>query len=61
MNRITTKQFCLFSDFPLVRAFMVDIYHKNWDNGVPAPFLEYALSSDWMDTSRNLPKKEDTL
>lgn len=24
---------------------------RDWRNGVPAPFLEYALSSNWMDTS----------
>ena len=30
---------------------MIDIYEKDWRNGVPAPFLEYALSSDWMDKS----------
>ena len=30
---------------------MLDIYEKDWRNGVPAPFLEYALSSDWMDKS----------
>lgn len=41
----------ILSDFPAVRNFMVEIYEKNWKNGVPAPFFEYALSSDWMDTS----------
>ncbi len=30
---------------------MIYIYEKDWKNGVPAPFLEYALSSDWMDKS----------
>ncbi|MCI9079195.1 MAG: GNAT family N-acetyltransferase [Lachnospiraceae bacterium] len=30
---------------------MADIYEKDWRNGVPAPFLEYALSSDWMNKS----------
>lgn len=34
-----------------VYQFMIDIYEKDWRNGVPAPFLEYALSSDWMDKS----------
>ncbi|MDD3244182.1 MAG: GNAT family N-acetyltransferase [Eubacteriales bacterium] len=28
---------------------MLRVYQKNWDNGVPAPFLEYALSADWAD------------
>lgn len=30
---------------------MTEIYERDWRNGVPAPFLEYALSSTWMDTS----------
>lgn len=30
---------------------MIEVYEKDWRNGVPAPFLEYALSSDWMDKS----------
>ncbi len=33
--------------------FMQNIYEKDWRNGVPAPFLEYAFSSFsyWMDLS----------
>ena len=34
-----------------VYQFMLEIYERDWRNGVPAPFLEYALSSDWMDKS----------
>ena len=34
-----------------IYQFMIDIYEKDWRNGVPAPFLEYALSSEWMDKS----------
>jgi N-acetylglutamate synthase-like GNAT family acetyltransferase len=34
-----------------IYQFMLDIYEKDWRNGVPAPFLEYALSSSWMDKS----------
>ncbi len=51
MNGIKTKYFCMLSDFMRVRQFMTEIYEKDWRNGVPAPFLEYALSCYWMDTS----------
>lgn len=34
-----------------IYQFMVDIYERDWRNGVAAPYLEYALSSDWMDKS----------
>jgi hypothetical protein len=34
-----------------IYQFMLEIYEKDWRNGVPAPFLEYALSSSWMDKS----------
>ena len=51
MKNITTRNFRILSDFMEIRQFMVEIYERNWKNGVPAPFLEYALSSDWMDKS----------
>lgn len=51
MKNITTRNFRILSDFMDVREFMVEVYERDWRNGVPAPFLEYALSSDWMDTS----------
>lgn len=51
MKEITTRNFRILCDFMEVRQFMVEIYEKDWRNGVPAPFLEYALSSDWMDKS----------
>ena len=35
----------------VVYQFMLEIYERDWRNGVPAPFLEYALCSDWMDKS----------
>lgn len=34
-----------------VYQFMLKVYEWDWRNGVPAPFLEYALSSNWMDSS----------
>ena len=53
MKNIVTKQFSILSDFMYVYGFMRDIYSKDWCNGVPAPFLEYAFYSFsyWMDLS----------
>ena len=51
MKNITTRNFRILCDFMEIREFMIEIYERDWRNGVPAPFLEYALSSDWMDKS----------
>ncbi len=51
MNKITTKQFQIFTDLSLVWDFLVDIYDRENSTGMAAPFFEYALSSSWMDTS----------
>ncbi|MFR8337599.1 MAG: hypothetical protein ACLVAW_13515 [Eisenbergiella massiliensis] len=51
MKNITTRQYQILADHMRIYQFMIDIYEKNWRNGVPAPFLEYALSSEWMDKS----------
>lgn len=51
MAKIVSRNFRVLCDFMDVYQFMVDIYEKDWRNGVPAPFLEYALASDWMDKS----------
>ncbi len=48
---ISHRQYRILSDPPAVYQFMLEIYERDWRNGVPAPFLEYALSSDWMDKS----------
>lgn len=56
MNNIIKRPFRILADFPSVRAFMLRVYERTWDNGVPAPFLEYALSASWADqtmTHRN--------
>ena len=45
------RQYRILSDHMAVYRFMLDIYECDWRNGVPAPFLEYALCSDWMDKS----------
>lgn len=51
MKNITTRNFRILCDFMDIYKFMLEIYEKDWRNGVPAPFFEYALSSDWMDKS----------
>jgi GNAT superfamily N-acetyltransferase len=48
---INHRQYRILSDHMAVYQFMLDIYERDWRNGVPAPFLEYALCSDWMDKS----------
>lgn len=45
MRKITKRNFKILCDFMEIREFMVEIYERDWRNGVPAPFLEYALSS----------------
>lgn len=62
MNNIKKRHFRILIDFPLVYDFMVSIYNKNWTNGVPAPFFEYARCSDWADqtlTHRNAVWEDD--
>ncbi|MBQ8823394.1 MAG: GNAT family N-acetyltransferase [Lachnospiraceae bacterium] len=51
MKNITARQYRILSDHMDIYQFMLEIYERNWRNGVPAPFLEYALSSTWMDKS----------
>lgn len=51
MANIISRNFRVLCDFMDVYQFMIDIYEKDWKNGVPAPFLEYALASVWMDKS----------
>ncbi len=51
MKNITTRQFSVLADCGKIYQFMLDIYERDWKNGVPAPFFEYAFSSFayWMD------------
>lgn len=63
MEEITKRPFMILSDFMAVYQFMIDIYEKDWRNGVPAPFLEYALSSGWSDKTmshRNMIWEDDS-
>ena len=48
---ITHRPYRMLQDHMAVYDFMTEIYERDWRNGVPAPFLEYALCSDWMDKS----------
>ena len=62
MRNITKRPFMILSDCPAIYEFMVDVYDRTWKNGVPAPFFEYALSSDWSNksfTHRNMIWEED--
>lgn len=51
MKHISTRQFSVLGDCGKIYQFMLDIYERDWRNGVPAPFFEYAFSSFayWMD------------
>ena len=53
MKNVTTRQFSVLADCGKIYQFMLDIYERDWRNGVPAPFFEYAFSSFsyWMDIS----------
>lgn len=43
MKNITTRQFSVLADCGKIYQFMLDIYERDWRNGVPAPFFEYAF------------------
>lgn len=51
MKHTTARQYQILSDHMAVYRFMTEIYERDWKNGVPAPFWEYAQSSSWMDQS----------
>lgn len=46
---ISSQPFRILSDHMDVYDFLTEIAETGCRNGVAAPFLEYALSSDWMD------------
>lgn len=47
-QNITSRQYRQLVDHTAIYDFMLEIYEPDWRNGVAAPFLEYALSSCWM-------------
>ena len=50
---ITQRPFRILADCERIYLFLIEIYERDWRNGVPAPFFEYAyaLFSYWMDIS----------
>lgn len=48
---VTVRSFRILADMPAVYDFLCDVYAPDNRNGVKPPFVEYALSSDWMDAS----------
>lgn len=53
MKPITTRPFRVLADCEKIYQFLLKLYERDWRNGVPAPFFEYAYNSfaDWMDIS----------
>ena len=51
VNPVTYRQYRILADHIAVYQFMTEVYQQDWRGGVAAPFLEYALSSSWMDKS----------
>jgi len=51
MKTITSRPFSILADCGKVYDFLLEIYERDWRNGVAAPFFEYAYSSfaSWMD------------
>ena len=50
---ITQRPFRILADCERIYQFLLEIYERDWRNGVPAPFFEYAYASFsyWMDIS----------
>ena len=43
MKKITTRQLSVLADCGKIYQFMLDIYERDWRNGVAAPFFEYII------------------
>lgn len=50
-EEIANRDFKLLCDFMKIKEIMTEIYEHDRSNGVPAPFLEYALYGSRIDTS----------
>lgn len=50
-KEIKSRSFRILCDMLAVYNFLCDIFSPDNRNGVMPPFVEYALSSDWMDAS----------
>lgn len=55
---ITQRPFRILADCERIYLFLIEIYERDWRNGVPAPFFEYAYASFsyWMDISYSYKK-----
>ncbi len=42
---ITQRPFRILADCERIYLFLIEIYERDWRNGVPAPFFEYAYAS----------------
>ena len=53
MKSINQRPFSILADCDKIYQFLLEIYERDWRNGVPAPFFEYAYVSFsyWMDIS----------
>lgn len=53
MKNVTQRPFSILSDCGKIYQFLLETYERDWRNGVPAPFFEYAYASFsyWMDIS----------
>lgn len=45
MKNIKSRPFHILADCGNIYQFLIEIYAKDWKNGVPAPFFEYAYAS----------------
>ena len=45
MKNIESRPFHILADCGNIYQFLIEIYEKDWKNGVPAPFFEYAYAS----------------
>lgn len=53
LRSITQRPFSVLADCEKIYEFLLEMYERDWRNGVPAPFFEYAYASFsyWMDIS----------
>ena len=53
MKNVTQRPFSILADCGKIYQFLLETYERDWRNGVPAPFFEYAYASFsyWMDIS----------
>lgn len=45
MKNVTQRPFSILADCGKIYQFLLETYERDWRNGVPAPFFEYAYAS----------------